>query len=106
MRYILPLVLCLFLMTGCSATVRQHSNIINAINRHTSPKDYNRMYVYNTFGEPDKKTVTEKDGVRTEVLTYMTREGKKDVLYNMHPQKTRYMHITITNNIVTDVSYE
>ncbi len=73
----------------------QHSNIINAMNRHISPKDYNRMYVYNTFGEPDKDGHG-KGRCAHGSINIHDEPKKKDVFFNMHPQKQRYMHITIT----------
>jgi len=84
----------------------QRSNTISAINGNIDPADYTQTYVYTTFGDPDEKTESVTDGVRTEVWTYKTRVGEKELLFNMHPKKTRYMKITITNKIVTNVAFE
>ena len=102
----IPVILCLFMLTGCAQTMLQHTNMVNAMNRKFSPMDYNRVCVFDTFGTPDKTITSVVDGVPQEVWIYKTAQGEKELLFNMHPGKTRYMKITIIQRIVTDVSFE
>ena len=101
------LILCLAFMTGCIAqSLKQHSSMLSAINGNLTPIDYNKTYIFSTFGCPDSKTVSTADGVRTEIWVYKTNLGREDLMFNIHPFKARYMKITIRNNIVTDVTFE
>jgi hypothetical protein len=86
--------------------MKQHSNMLNAMNGKLTPVDYNKTYVFTTFGYPDSKSVSILNGVRTEIWVYKTNMGDKDLILNMDPWKPRYMNITIRNNIVTDVSFK
>lgn len=86
--------------------MKQHANTINAINGKLTLISYNRTFVANTFGLPDSKTSSSVDGIRKETWTYKTNLGEKDLLLNMHPQKARYLKITMSNDIVTDVTIE
>ncbi|GEM_PF-5754341 len=105
LRLLAAIFCCLFL-TGCAHSMKQHANMINAINGKLTLISYNRTFVVNTFGPPDSKTVSSIDGIRAETWTYKTNLGERDLLLNMHPQNTRYLKITISNNIVTDVTIE
>ena len=80
--------------------------MLNAMNGKLTPVNYNRTYVFTTFGYPDSKSVLVSKGIRTEIWVYKTNMGDKDLMFNVHSWKTRYMKITIRNNIVTDVSFE
>ena len=94
-------------MTGCMAqSLKQHSSMLDAMNGNLATINYNKTYIFNTFGYPDAKTVSTADGVCTEIWVYRTNLGTKNLMFNMHPFKARYMKITIRNNIVTDVSFE
>ena len=86
--------------------MKQRSNMLDAMNGKLTPVNYTKTYVFTTFGYPDSKTTSTVNGVRTEIWTYRTNMGDKDLLLNVHPWKTRYMNITIRNNIVTDVSFK
>ena len=106
MRKILIIVFCSILLSGCAQTVKQHSNMLNAMNGKLTPVNYNKTYVFTTFGYPDSKSVSISNGVRTETWVYKTNMGDKDLMLNVDPWKTRYMKITIRDNIVTDVSFK
>ena len=106
MRKIVVIILCFTFLTGCAQTLKQHSRMLDAINGKLTPVNYNSTYVFTTFGYPDSKEVSISSGVRTETWIYKTNMGNKDLMINVHPWKTRYMKITICNNIVTDVSFK
>jgi len=105
-KHAIPLVCCLIFLTGCFQSIKQHSNMLNAMNGALAPVNYNKSYILNTFGSPYSKTISTADGVHKEVWTYKTNMGSRDLLFNMRPRKTRYMKITISGNIVTDVTFE
>lgn len=106
MHYIFTVLLCSMLMTGCAQSMTQHSNMVDAMNRKLTPINYTKTYIFSTFGYPDSKTSTVANGVRTEVWTYKTKMGKKDTTFVPKNAKTRYMKITLSNNLVTDVTFE
>ena len=106
MRKILILIFSLFILSGCAQSVRQHSNMLNAMNGKLTPINYTKTYIFTMFGYPDSKKITVSKGVCKEIWTYTTKLGYKDTLFNMRPWKTRYMKVTIVNNLVTDVSFE
>ncbi len=105
-RWIVILILCFIFLAGCAQTLKQHSNMLSAINGKLTPVSYNKAYALNTFGYPDSKTTSVKYSVTTEVWTYKTNMGGKDLILNTRPWQARYMKITIRNDIVTDVSFE
>ena len=80
--------------------------MLDAMNGKLTPINYNKTYIFSTFGYPDSKNVSISNGVPTETWIYKTKMGDKDLLFNIRPWKTRYMKITIRNNIVTDVSFK
>jgi len=67
---------------------------------------YNRTFVVKTFGPPDSKTSSSADGIRAETWIYKTNIGEKDLILNMRAQNARYLKITMSNDIVTDVTIE
>ncbi|MDD3905781.1 MAG: hypothetical protein PHS46_04510 [Candidatus Omnitrophica bacterium] len=103
---IFSIVLCLALMTGCAQSLKQQSNMLNAMNETLTHINYNKTYIFTTFGYPDSETSSSENGVCTETWTYKTNMGDKFLLLNLKPQKTRYMKITFRNNIVTDVIFQ
>ena len=106
MRKILLFILCAILISGCAQTVKQHTNMLNAMNGKLTPVNYNKTYVFTAFGYPDSKTTSTADGVHKEIWVYKTNMGDEDLMFNVRSHKTIYMKITITNNIVTDVNFE
>jgi len=103
---LLAAIFCCILLAGCAHSMRQRANMINAINGKLALISYNRTFVANTFGPPDSKTASSVDGIRTETWIYKTNLGEKDLILNMRPQNTRYLRITMSSNIVTDVTIE
>ena len=106
MRKTIIIIFCLILLPGCAQTIKQHSNMVNAINGKLTPVNYTKTYISTTFGYPDSKSISLSNGVRKETWVYKTNMGDKNLLLNVDPWKTRYMKIAICNNIVTDVSFE
>ena len=100
------LIICFFLLIGCAQTMKQHSSMVDAINGTLTPINYNKTYIFSTFGYPDSQRVSVADNVQTEVWTYKTNMSKSGLLLRVRPGKTRFMRITIVNNIVTDVTFE
>lgn len=86
--------------------MKQHANMLNAINGKLTLISYNMTFVAKTFGPPDSKTISSADGINKETWIYKTNLGEKDLLLNMHPQNARYLKITMSNSIVTDVTIE
>lgn len=99
-------VIFLTLLTGCAQTMRQHDNMIDAMNGKAEPLRYNKTYIIEKFGYPHSNTTSSADNVTTEVWTYKTNMPKSGVLLNLRPGKTRYMKITMVNNIVVDSIFE
>lgn len=100
------LIACLALLSGCAQTVKQHANMLNAMNGKLTPINYTRTYIFSTFGYPDSMTSSKTDNVRKDVWTYKTNLGDENLAFNIHSYKTRYMKITMVNNIVTDVAFD
>ncbi|MFA5143531.1 MAG: hypothetical protein WC522_05135 [Candidatus Omnitrophota bacterium] len=86
--------------------MKQRANMINAMNGKFGHVNYTRTYIFSTFGRPNSKTVSVTDGVTTEVWVYKTRMADKDTIFVKRSAKERCMKITMTNTIVTNVSYE
>ena len=106
-KIVIALILCAVFMTGCMAqSIKQHSSMLDAMNGKLTPINYNKTYIFTTFGYPDSKAVSAADGVCTEIWVYKTNLGREDLMFNIHPFKARYMKITIRNNIVTDITFE
>ena len=103
---IFPLVFCLALLTGCAQSMKQRSDMIDAINNRPNLINYNGTCIVSMFGHPDSASVSVSNGHRTEVWTYKTIGDNKSMLFDRHTKKARYMKITITDNIVMDVSFE
>lgn len=103
---LLAAILCCVFLAGCAHSMKQHANMVNAINGELTLISYNSTFVEKTFGPPDSKTVSSIDGVHAETWIYKTNLGLKDLILNLHPQNTRYLKITMSNSIVTDVAIE
>jgi hypothetical protein len=97
---------CFALLTGCAQTMKQHSSMLDAMNGKLTPINYNKTYIFSTFGYPYSKTASTSGGVTTETWIYKTNLGSKDLLFNKYPSNARYMKITLTNNLVTNVDFE
>lgn len=105
-RRVLSLIFCALLLTGCAQSMKQRSNISDAINGRLTPINYNKTYIFSTFGYPGSKTVSDFSGIHKEIWLYVTNLGGKDLILNTRPVKTRYMKITMENDLVTDVTFE
>lgn len=103
---ILLLIFCLAFVTGCAQSMKQRSSMLDAMNGKLTNINYNKTYIFSTFGYPESKIISVTDGVRIEIWVYRTRMGDKETLFNMHPKKMRSMKITLVDNIVKDVSFE
>ena len=103
---ILAVIVCCALLAGCAYSMKQHANMVSAIHGKLTLVSYNRTFIAKTFGPPDSRAVSSVDGIRTETWIYKTNLGPKDLILNMRPQNARYLKITMSNDIVTDVTVE
>ena len=101
------IVLCLTLLTGCyGQSLQQRSDTIDAINGKLGQLNYNKTYIFSTFGFPYSRVESTANGVKTEIWTYKTNMSKIGLLKRKAPHKSRFMKVTMTNNIVSDITFE
>ncbi len=105
-RRILILIFFVLFLTGCAQSMKQRSNTLDAINGRLTPINYNKTYIASMFGYPSSRTISDSSGIHKEIWLYKTNLNNKDLILNTRSVKTRYMKITMKNNLVTDVTFE